>query len=193
MSRDFIDGLHDDLVGAMGRYERRRRRMRPWRMPRPVVLVRAAAVAAAALALLIALRGFERDRPPARPHVVAVLAIGGQPVDATLAVGSLGVSDFTGLLVEVDAGAHRVIRRLEVPGAPEAVAAGAGSVWALRTGATHCGGDLLRYDAGSGRLVGRRSLPYPPDGWTAGGLASAGDALWVRSCLPVTASTVSVP
>jgi outer membrane protein assembly factor BamB len=179
MSRDFVDGLHDDLVGAMERYERRRMRLR---MPRPAVLARAAGVAAAAVALFVAARGFAPDRSPARPHVVAVVKIGGQPVDAALAGGSLWVGDFTGSLVEVDVGAHRVGRRIEVSGAPEAVAAGAGSVWAVQTGVTHCGGDLLRYDAGSGRRLDRRPVPFPTDGSTAGGLASAGDALWVRSC-----------
>jgi hypothetical protein len=113
---------------------------------------------------------------------VAVLPIGGIPVDAALSGDSLWVSDFTGSLVEVDTGAHRVTRRIPVPGKPEAVAAYGGSVWALFTGADHCGGDLVRYDASSGRPAERRRLPYPTDGAAAGGLVAGSEGVWVKSC-----------
>jgi hypothetical protein len=113
---------------------------------------------------------------------VAVVTIGGEPVDATLDGGSLWVSDFTGSLVEVDPAAARVTRRIGVPGQPEAIAAYAGSVWAVLTGANHCGGHVLRYGSGTGRLVERRAVPFPAEGVSAGGLVAGGDGVWVKSC-----------
>ena len=57
MSENFISGLHDDLVEAMDRYERRspRGRLAAGRCPRllrPAVLVRVAAGAALIVALV---------------------------------------------------------------------------------------------------------------------------------------------
>jgi hypothetical protein len=182
MNDDFIRGLHDDLVGAMGRHEQSGRRYVPRPALRLAPAVRAVAVVAVAVAVAVAARGLERDPPPARPHVVSVLAIGGEPVDATLSGGSLWVSDFTGSLVAVDVGAHRVAARFAVPGRPEAVAAAGGSVWALLTHAVHCGGELLRYDAASGRLVDRRPLRYPVENATAAGLAAGSGGVWVKHC-----------
>ncbi len=182
MSEDFIDGLRDDLVGAMDGYERRRRRALEAYLPRRAAVLRAIGVAAAATAVVVGAHELQRPAPPARPHVTAVLPIGGIPVDAAFSGGSLWVSDFTGSLVEVDTSAQRVTRRIRVPGQPEAVAAHGGSVWALLTGQAHCGGDLLRYDANSGRRIERRPLPYPSEGAMAGGLVAGADGVWVKSC-----------
>jgi hypothetical protein len=178
MSADFIGGLHDDLVDAMERYERRRRRMPS--APRPATLARAAAVAAALVAILAGLRAFERQTPPAGPHVVAVVTIGGEPVDATFGGGSLWVSDFTGSLVEVDPARTRVARRIGLRGQPDSFAVGSGSAWVLEAGATHCGSELLRYDLRSGRLVDRSAVPTPTDGSNV--LVAAAGGVWIRTC-----------
>jgi len=183
MSSEFIDGLHDDLVGAMERNERRRRRVLRPGLPRPAAVLPLVGAAVAAVAIVAGARTFEHEAPPARPHIAAVLAIGGEPVDAAVADGALWVGDLRGSLVEVDPVEHRVIRRIDAHGHPEAVAAGGTSAWTLETAAGHCGGVLQRYDSNSGRLISRRRLAFPGGrGDPAGGLAAAGDGLWVSNC-----------
>jgi hypothetical protein len=76
MSEDFISGLHDDLVEAMARYERRspRGRLAAGRypqLPRPATLARVAAGAALIVALVAAVltvwRESDVERPAAPP------------------------------------------------------------------------------------------------------------------------------
>jgi hypothetical protein len=180
---DFMRALRGDLVEAMERYERRslRRRLaarlRPPLPPR-ATLGRLVASAAVVVALVVAAREFTPAPEPARPRIVAVLSIGGTPVDGVLAEGALWTSDFTGSVVRIDPGAHRTIARIDVPGAPEPVTAGAGSVW-VQTAGRHCEGDLVRIDAVTSRVVGSAPRAYP--GEQDGAVAADGDgAVWVK-------------
>jgi streptogramin lyase len=106
MSDDFIDGLHTDLVEAMERYQQRGRLAAALPAPRPATLVRLAAplaaVAAALVAVVVAIVGLAPAPRPARPHVVGTLGIGGTPIDAAVADGSLWATDFTGRIVRID-------------------------------------------------------------------------------------------
>jgi outer membrane protein assembly factor BamB len=183
MSGDFIDGLHTDLVEAMERHERRGRlaaAVSPPR-PRPATLVRfaAAAAAAAIVAAVVAIVGLAPAPRPARPQVVSTLDIGGTPIDAAVADGSLWVSDFTGSVVRVDPVGRRIIARIKVSGAPGPVTTGEGSVWVQSAG-KHCEGRLLRIDASSGRIVARTPRAYPFDGEGVGALAFGGGGIWAR-------------
>jgi hypothetical protein len=186
MSDDFIRGLEHDLVEAMERFEQGRPRR--WRAealqsrrPRSATLARLAATAAILLAVVIAAHELALSPAPTRPHVVATVPIGGTPMDAVLADGSLWVTDFRGSLLQVDPRARRVIARIEVPGSPEPVAAGAGSVW-VQTAGMHCDGKLVRIDVSSGHIVASRSWPHPSD--QTGALAAGGDSLWIkRGCV----------
>jgi ligand-binding sensor domain-containing protein len=186
MSDSFIRGLEHDLVEAMERFEKRRQRR--WlayaphpRLPRGATLARVAATAAIVIAVVIAARDLTLSPPPTRPHVVAVVPIGGAPMDAVFADGSLWVTDFRGSLVQVDPRDRRVTARIKLPGAPEPVAVSADSVWA-QTAGKHCEGELVRIDAGSGRIVARRSWPYPSE--QPGALAAGGDSVWIeRGCV----------
>ena len=171
MSQDFISGLHDDLVEAMDRYERRspRGRLATGRYPRllrPVTLMRVAAAAAIIIAVVAAVRTLRPQPQPARPHVAAALEIGGQPIDAATADGSLWVDDFKGSVLQIDPGDRRVVRRIPLPGAPQPVAAGAGWVWVVSESPLCADGRLVRIDASTGRVVSQLRLPFP-DGPTA--------------------------
>jgi hypothetical protein len=84
MSEDFISGLHDDLVEAMDRYERRspRRRLAAGaylQLPRPATLARVAAGAAIIVALVAAVLTVAREsdvqRPAAPPGTKSVIDV----------------------------------------------------------------------------------------------------------------------
>jgi hypothetical protein len=138
------------------------------------------AAAAALLACVVFAVGELRPAPtPVRPRVVADLAIGGTPRDATLAGGSLWASDFDGAIVRVDPEAHHVLARLPVPSGFGPLAADGGSIW-LRTAAFDaCEAgqqQVLKVDTSSGRIALRK--PVPP----GLGLAAGGGAVWVPRC-----------
>lgn len=183
MSDDFIHGLQGDLVEAMDRYERRGRfrrlsaTLRPPRW-RTTGLLQAATIAALLACVVVAAQTFQPSPPPLRPHVVAQVAIGGTPMDAVLAGGSLWATDFTGSVVRVDPATHRVIRRIEVPSGFGPIAADAGSVWLRSAPYEGCYGglQLTRIDIGSGRITLRRGVIG------GNGLAAAGGAVWVPRC-----------
>src|SRR3954470_12325982 len=181
MSEDFIRGLEHDLVEAMERFERRPRRWptgaRLARLPRNATLARVAVAAATRAAVVVAAGNLARSPSPARPHVAAVLAIGGTPMDAVLAQGSLWASDFRGSIVRVDPRDRRVIARIKLPGAPEPVAASTGSVW-VQSARSHCNGRLARIDASSGEIVARRPQSYPSE--QPGALAAGSDGVWIK-------------
>ena len=182
MSQDFIGGLHDDLVEAMDRFERRspRGRLVAGRSPRllrPATLVRVAAAAAIIIAAVTVARTLTPQPHPVRPHVIAALEIGGQPVDASLAEGSLWVSDFDGAVIQVDPDERRVVRRVDVSGDGLRVGVGAGSVWALSDGSGCDHSRLVRIDPSNGRIVWRAPITLP-DGPT-GKPAVGGSGVWV--------------
>jgi hypothetical protein len=189
MSDDFIRGLQDDLVQAMERYElrapRRRfaARMRP-RWLRPARLVAVAAAAAILVVMVVAARNLAPEPPPpARPHVMAVLPIGGIPTDGVLASGSLWANELAGSVVQVDPAGHRVIARINVRRSTGPITADADSVWVQTTGTKDldCKGALVRIDPSSHRIASRRSVPYPVEGEGVGLLAAAGDGgVWVK-------------
>ena len=115
---------------------------------------------------------------PARPRIVAVLPIGGTPVDAVFADGTLWATDFAGSLVQVDPAARRVTRRIELPGSPGPLTTDREGVW-VQTAGMHCEGSLVRIDAVSGRIVGRTRAAYPSE--QEGVIAAAGGgAVWVK-------------
>jgi len=174
--------LHDDLVEAMDRYERRSpaRRAATALHPilRPTSLIRAATVAALLILALVLALDLAPERLAAQPRIVAVVPIGGMPIDATVADGSLWATDSTGAIVGVDPTGHRVISRITVPGSPSAIAAAAGGLWVQTSGA-YCQGRLIRVDPGSHRIVGSIHLPYPSE--RLGALtAASGGGVWVK-------------
>jgi hypothetical protein len=182
MNEDFIRALHDDLVEAMDRYERRSpaRRTATALQPvlRPTSLIRAATVAALLILALVLALDLATERSPAQPRVVAIVPIGGMPIDAAVVHGSLWATDSTGAIVGVDPAAHRVISRIPVPGSPSAIAGAAGGLW-VQTSGTDCRGRLIRVDPRSRRIVGSVQLPYPSE--RLGALAGArGGAVWVK-------------
>lgn len=182
MSQDFIGGLHDDLVEAMDRYERRTRRGRlaaghyP-RLLRRATVVRVAAAAAIIIAFVAVARTLAPPPRPVRPHVVATLQIGGEPIDAALADGSLWVGGFGGSIVQIDPGERRVVGRVQVPGDPASVAVGAGSVWVPSAGPTCGDGRLVRIDARTRRILSQTRLSISDT--AAGKPAVAGGGVWV--------------
>lgn len=182
MNEDFISALHDDLVEAMDRYEGRSpaRRAATAIQPvlRPTSLIRAATVAAILILAVVLTVGLAPERPPAQPRVVAVVPIGGMPIDATVAHGLLWATDSTGAVVGVDPNEHRVISRIKVPGSPSAIAGAAGDLW-VQTAGAYCEGQLIRIDPGGHRIVGRIHLPDPSE--RLGALTGAGGgSVWVK-------------
>jgi PQQ-like domain len=198
MSEDFITRLEHDLTQAMERHERRpstvrgtlRRRRR--RVP-PTAVARIAI--AAALVIAVALAGLSlpgREPRPARPRILAEVALGGTtggasfgstPTGAVAAGGSLWVSHFSGTVLAVDAGRMRVVHRIAAGGSAAGIAADAGSVWVHSAGDASCSGRLVRIDARTGRIARRFTGTYPisqdpPQ-------LAARDGLWMRrGCAP---------
>jgi hypothetical protein len=184
MSEEFIGGLQRDLVEAMARHERRG----PYRraaaalapaVPQRATLARALAAAAIVVAVAAGLRDLTPAPRPAQPRVVAVIQIGGTPMDAVYAAGSLWVSDFTGAVLQLDPGTHRLAGRVDVPGSPESIAADPRSVW-VQTAAGECRGELIRIDPESRRIVAHTPLPYPSEGEGQGALAADSSGVWVK-------------
>ena len=164
MSEDFIAGLEADLVEAMERYELRGRgrRLAVDRLPRlrPIRVAAVAAFAAFVLAVVIVARGLAPEPPPARPQVLGVLRLGGEPIDGVFADGSLWATDLFGSVVRIDPRTRRVVARIPVPNAPVPISAAAGSLWVQTSGAD-CEGYLLRIDSRTDRITLRKPTAYP--------------------------------
>ena len=180
---DFLAELREELLDGLERHERRSARRRPAAplypgLLRPGTLVSAAAAAAILVAGLVALRDLVREAPATRPHVVAVLSIGGTPIDAAPTDGSLWITDYTGRLVQIDPNRRRVTARIKVPVSPSGITTDAGALW-VQTAGTGCNGSLLRIEPSSRRIVGRVPLPYPSE--RLGALTGAGGGgVWVK-------------
>jgi DNA-binding beta-propeller fold protein YncE len=164
---DFITELRREVLDAHTRHRRRGRlhrrvrsaHPRAWRPP----AVLAAAVLAASVVVLVMSMRFLAQPVPSRPHVVAVLRVGGTPTDAAFGDGSLWVTDFTGTVVRLDPGRRRVLARISVRGQPESIAAGADSVWVRSPDASGPAGGplgthLLEIDPRRNRVVARVTL-----------------------------------
>jgi hypothetical protein len=180
MSDDFIRALQGDLVDAFERYERRSpaRALRP-RLWRPGAMLAAATIVALVAVVVVVARNLEPAPSALRPRVLAVLPIGGTPVDGAVADGSLWVSDFKGSVVRIDPDAHRVLERIDVPAGLGPIAAEGGSVWVRSAPFEGCSGGLwlVRVDASANRAIPRRSVAR------GNGVAVEGGAVWVPRCL----------
>lgn len=175
---EFIDGLREDLVEAaareqrVGRLGRAARPVHP-RAWRPAAVLGALAVTAIVAAVVLAVVALA---PPAHragsPHVVAVLDVGGSPIDAAFGEDSVWVSDYTGRVIRIDPFARRVLARIPVK-EPGAIAVGAGAAW-VRTPnprdplATR----LVEIDPKRNRVVGSRAIGG------GSGLALGVDTVW---------------
>ena len=179
---DFLTELRREVVDAHGRHRRRGRLHRRVRSShprawRPAALLAAVAVAAGFVSAVVAVRFVAApERAPGRPQIVAVIPVGGTPVDAAFGAGSLWVTDFTGAVVRVDP-AGRVLARIAVRGQPESIAAGAGSVWVRSPDASGpaggpLGSHLLEIDPSTNRAVARGPLGG------GSGLAVGADGVW---------------
>ena len=182
MSDEFMGRLENDLVEAMERYELRGRsgRLAVGRLPRmrPASVAATAAFAALVLAVVVAARGLAPEPPPARPQVIGVLRLGGQPMDVVFAGGSLWATDFAGSVVRIDPHTRRVVARIPVPKAPVPISAAGGSLW-VQTSGSDCKGQLLRIDPRTDRVTFRKPMAYPNE--QLGVLAAAGGgAVWVK-------------
>jgi DNA-binding beta-propeller fold protein YncE len=182
---DFIAGLREDLVDAAAR-ERRRGglgrggvawHLRSWR-PAAAVGAMAVAVSIAAIALAVVALAPPSQRA-GRPHVVAVVRVGGSPVGAAFGDGSLWVADFRGTVARVDPATGRVRARIHFAGQPQTIAAGRSGVW-VRTpdanpapkGGGLLASHLLRIDPRTNHVVARIGLGG------GDGLAVGPDAVW---------------
>lgn len=179
---DFLGELREELLDGLERYERPApaRRLAAGLAPRlrPATLVGAVGLAVLVAAIVVAARTLAPKPPPVRPQVVAVLRIGGTPMDAVSADGSLWATDFDGSLVEVDPREHEVLTRIDVPRSPVPLTSAGGSLW-LQTSGRDCRGNLLRIDPTRDRIVRRVPWPYPNE--QPGALADGGaGGVWVK-------------
>ena len=177
---EFLSELRREVVDAHGRHRRRGRLRRAVhrRVWRPASLLAAMAVAAGLVGVVMAVRFLAApEHAPSRPQIVAVIPVGGTPVDAAFGSGSLWVTDFAGAVVRVDPSGPRVLARIAVRGQPESIAASADSVWVRSPDARGPAGGplgtrLLHIDESTDRVLGR----VPLGGGS--GLAVGADEVW---------------
>ncbi len=180
---EFLSELRREVVDAHGRHRRRGLLQRSARAVhprgwRPAALVAAVAAAAGLAGAVVAVRFLAApERAPSRPQIVAVIPVGGMPVDAAFAGGSLWVTDFAGAVVRVDPAGRRVLARIAVRDQPEEIAADTDSVWVRSPDASGPAGGplgthLLHIDASTDRVLGR----VPLGGGS--GLVVGADAVW---------------
>jgi hypothetical protein len=156
---DYLSQLRSDLVDAHERYGRRGRAGRAARPVhprtwRPAPVLAGLAAAACLVAAVIAIRGALPGPAPAGLRQVDKVRVGGQPTDAAFGFGYLWVADFQGLVIQVDPGLHRVVRRVPLPGDADSIAVGAGAVWVTvdeRQGERPDVAGLVRIDPRTGR------------------------------------------
>jgi hypothetical protein len=192
-AQDFTTRLQLQLREAAEREERRSPAARRiaaarWALaPRVAVgpLLAAAAVGVALLGGLWTLTSFNPEPEPATPPGVRVAAT--VPVGETLnggavaAFGALWISDSgRGEIVRVDPDSRHVTARIPVGGETE-LAAGDGSLWAVRNRVTvgRESGPLLRIDPRTRRVVARIPLRTPGGDQFDGGFPVVGPRIWV--------------
>ena len=164
---DFVTELRREVVGAHAQHRVSAARTR--RRRRGPILAGAVALAALLVAVVMVMRSIPQPDQTAEPRVVKVLRIGGEPADGAAGDGSLWVTDFQNRqVVRIDPERRRVIARIRLDEAPNAIAADDGSVWALAELA-HPRTRMWRIDPGSNRVAtrsddGNRWLPAMADG-----------------------------
>jgi streptogramin lyase len=191
---DFTTRLQLQLREAAEREERRSpagRRITAarWAVAPRLALGPLVAAGAVGLALLVGLWVLTSLDPapapePATPPTPSVVATA--PIGETLnggsveAFGALWVSDSgRGEIVRVDPDSRRVTARIRVGGETE-LAAGNGSLWAVRRGVTPGdSGPLLRIDPRTRRVVARIALRTPAGDRFLGGIPFVGPRIWV--------------
>ena len=173
---DYLTELRRDLVDAHGRHRRSRTLPRAARAlrRRPQVALAALAAAACAAGLLTGAAAL-RDRAPAEAlRVVAVVPLGGQPIDATLVAGSLWVARYDGDVLRVDPVRREVVRRIRLGRNVSSIAGTARDVWVTTEPAVdESGGRLVRLDPATGDISARVRL-----GAFAAVLAAGDRSLW---------------
>jgi hypothetical protein len=179
---DYVTGLRRDLVEAAERQSHRGRARRVSRSlhPRawsPTALAGAVATVVAVVAVVVTLATLAPPPKPSDAKIVATVHLGGQPLDAAQAGGSLWIADFGGRVLRLDPVTRRVRAVIPVKGQPRAVAADRDVVWVMSTDATHDGSaraHLFKLDARSGRTLAR----VPVNGF-GGPLAVGAGGLWL--------------
>jgi hypothetical protein len=191
-SQDFTTRLQLQLREAAEREERRGSFGRAGAAARAALLPRTTAgalVAAAALglALLIGLwtltasdpRPAPRPATPVGPRVIASVPVAAATNgSAVVAFGAVWVADSDrGEIVRVDPRNRRVTARIPV-GAGAAIAAGSGSLWAVRNENSSDRTQLLRIDPRTRRIVARVRLRTRGGGVLNGLGVIAGPRIW---------------
>jgi hypothetical protein len=193
-TQDFTTRLQLQLREAAEREERRSPAARRIAGARWAVAPRLAtgplvAAAAVGLALLVGLWVLTSLDPapapepatPPGPRVVATVPIGeALNGGAVAAFGALWVSDSgRRQIVKVDPDSRRITARIPVGGETE-LAAGSGSLWAVRNQSGTPPGPLLRIDPRTGRVVKRIALRTPGGDRFIGGVPIvAGSRVWI--------------
>lgn len=177
---DYLTELRRDLVDAHGRHGRRGRLGRAARVAhprawRPGTAVRVPAVVACVAIVVLVAGTLREPESTATLRVVTVVELGGQPVDATLAGGSLWVADYSGAVIRVDRARREVRARVRLGRAVRSIAATAAGVWvATEPDADDSGGGrLVRLDPRTAAIDAR----LPLVAWGAA-LASGQQGLW---------------
>jgi hypothetical protein len=156
---DFITGLRGDLVDAADRRRRRsplgraarRVQSRVWR---PRAVSQALAIAAILIAVVVAARALRSTAPTAaRLHVAAVIHVGGEPVNATFAGGSLWIGNTGGEVTRIASMSHRVTARIAAGGTISDIAGDSDGIWVLTPTTPGIAAILTRIDPRTGRVA----------------------------------------
>jgi hypothetical protein len=151
---DFFTELRREVVDAHGRASLRRTR---WRLPqvRPAAAFAAALAVAVAFGLLVVVSVLVRSSPQiAHPRIVAVVHLGGDPLDAKFAAGSVWVTETSGDVLRIDPASHRVLARIRLSGGADWLSADRSGVWAT-DGQTQ----VIRIDVRTNEVADRYRRP----------------------------------
>ena len=190
MTLELEDRLWAQLEAAALRETRRRPAARAAAaMRRPFRAWRGAAALAAATAVAIAAAlSVTGERPAPQFSADRIVLPGAQLTAGTRAFGSLwAYDDASGSVLRVDPRSHRIVARMRVPASLDdvAIAAGAGSLWAVPVAAIRHSSiapehprpvAVARIDPRANRVVARVRVPAPVQ---PVGILPLGGAIWV--------------
>jgi hypothetical protein len=188
-AQDFTTRLQLQLREAAEREERRGGLSRHAAAARALLLPRPGAMLAAAAVVLVLLIGvwtLTAGEPPPRtpavptgPRVVASVPVASASSGiGVVAFGAVWITDSDrGEIVRVDRRTRRVTARIPV-GADVAIAAGSGSLWAVRNENLSDRTELLRIDPRARRVIARIRLRGPDGGAFNAGFVLAGSRIW---------------